>query len=94
MARWELPARLIGYEYRGLRSGVSSNTGKSWMTMILEEPEGGARQMSVSVPEDMQADIFNLGLRKGDFISCEVLGRVTDNYQFIQLVSIPELYEV
>lgn len=94
MARWELPSTLVGYEFRGLRSGVSQSSGNAWMQLVLEEPEGGARQMTISVPQDMQGEVYNLGLRKGDYVTCQVLGRVTDNYQFIQLEALPELYDL
>lgn len=77
---------LAGYEYRGVRSGQGQNG--TWMSLILESPEE-SEQIEVNVPQDLQADVYSLGLRKGQMLSIEVqaaCGRTREgrNYDYIR----------
>ena len=92
-----LNCNLDNMEYRGVRSGVGRDSGKPWMSLVLEDSE--AQQIQVSVPGDMQQDVASLGLRKGDQLLVAVravAARATqqnmDN-SYIQLQAIPEVYE-
>lgn len=63
-------------EYRGMQSGVGKESGKPWMSLVCEDND--ARQVQLTVPQDMQSEIYNLGLRKGDMISVHVLAVAFD----------------
>ena len=67
---FSLNVHLEGYEYRTLRAGVGPKG--PWLSLVLENTED-ARQLDVSVPKDMQADVYNLGLKKGDILSLDVV---------------------
>lgn len=81
------------YEYRGMRSGQGSN-GRTWMSIIVEEGGQDPNQLDVSVPAEMQADVMNLGLRKGDLLDMRVLAVAGSSggksYDFVQLQALPE----
>lgn len=88
---------LDNMEYRGMRSGVGRDSGKPWMSLVLEDSE--ASQIDVSVPADLQSDVNSLGLHKGDMLLVMVRAvarRATPQNQdnsYVQLVAIPEVYE-
>ena len=80
-------------EFRRQRYGVSSNTGKAWMSLVFEDSEG--YQVECSVPADMQQDMLDEPLEKGDL--CNVALRAVakaDGSSYVQLRSLPELCEV
>lgn len=85
-----LSVTLESMEYRNLRSGVGKESGKPWMSLVLEDE--GANQIDISVPADMQGDVYGLGLRKGDMItlSARAVAR-NDGNSYIQLLALPEL---
>lgn len=83
---FSINATLKNYEYRGSRSGTSSN-GNAWFSLILENPDD-ARQIDVSVPSEMQGEIMNLGLRKGDVLTLDVVAVSSDKYSFVRLVKV------
>lgn len=80
-------------EYRGMRTGVSASSGRQWMSVMFEDED--AQQLSISVPNDLIADVYQLGLRKGD--SCNIAFRAVaraDGNSYLMLNAIPELTEV
>lgn len=83
--------KLSGCEYRGIRTGIGNRTGKRWMTLVVEDDT--ARQIDVSVPDDMQQAIESMALVKGDaldlVVDCVAGGRGDKAYSFINLVNIP-----
>lgn len=87
-----LSCMLDHMEYRGMRTGTGSKSNQPWMLLVLED--GDAQQVEVSVPRDMQGDIYSLGLRKGDFImACVRAVARADGNSYVQLVALPEIYE-
>ena len=87
---FNIACTLHNYEYRGLRTGFSAKTNRSWMSIILESPDD-ARQLDVSVPDDLQADIYNADLQKGDVLAVPVVAVAAQNYNFVRLTSVPIL---
>ena len=85
---FRLKSTLVGYEFRAIQSGVSSQSGKPWMNVIFEEPDTCA-QVSARVPADMQQYIHDLHLKKGSYYDCEVVGIAGDDYAYINLLSLP-----
>lgn len=80
------------YEYRGVVSGVSAKTGNPWMSLKFEDEE--AEQFQVSVPLDMQGDVYNLGLRRGTYYIVLLRAVATaDGNNYLQLLALPELDE-
>lgn len=87
-----LSCTLDHMEYRGMRTGTGSKSNQPWMMLVLED--GDAQQCEVSVPRDMQGDVYSLGLRKGDYIMCSVRAVArADGNSYVQLVALPEIYE-
>lgn len=78
-------------EYRGCQSGTSKE-GRPWMSLIFEDKD--TNQISVSVPSDMQGDVYSLSLRKGDMcvINVRAVARADGN-SYVQLRAIPEILE-
>lgn len=74
-----------------MRSGVSAKTGNPWYSLVLESPE--SEQVDVTVPAELQADVMNAQLRKGELIDCVVLAVSSQNYSYIRLVSIARVYD-
>ena len=79
---FNLPVHLEGYEYRALRTGQGKNG--TWMSIVLENPDD-ARQVDVSVPQEMQSDIYNLGLKKGDVLTLDVTAYAGVDYSRVRL---------
>lgn len=77
-------------EYRGFRSGFSEKTGKQWMSLMFED--GEAQQLSISVPNDMIGDVYQLGMRKGDMyeVDFRAVARADGN-SFIMLNAVPTM---
>ncbi len=83
---------LDSMEYRAIQSGRSQKTGNPWMSLVFENSD--ADQLSVSVPSDMQADVYGLGLRKGDMcVICVRAVAMADGNSYVQLVALPELMD-
>lgn len=77
-------------EYRGEQSGTSDRG--PWLSLIFEDSE--CNQLSVSVPKNMQGDVYALGLRKGDMCAIAVRAVATaDGNSYIQLLAVPEILE-
>ena len=77
-------------EFRAIQSGRSQKTGNNWMSLVFENDE--AEQLSVSVPSDMQSDVYSLGLRKGDVCVISVRAvAMADGNSYVQLTALPEL---
>ena len=60
---------LEGYEFRGVKSGTTDKG--TWMSLVVENED--AEQCEVRVPQELQAGVYGLGLRKGDTVTCEVV---------------------
>lgn len=89
---FRLDVTLTELEYRGKASGSSSKTGNRWMSLIFEDSE--TQQINVSVPSDMQDDVLDLGLRKGEICNVSVVAVArADGNSYIQLRAIPEPLE-
>lgn len=90
MMAFVLNVNLDGYEYRGVRTGVGRESGKPWMSLILEDKE--ANQVDISVPQDIQGDVYSLALSRGDVISVPVRAVArADGNSYIQAVDLPRL---
>lgn len=81
----------LDVEYRGMRSGVSSKTDKTWMSLLFEDEEQS--QLNVSVPAEMQAAVNLMQLRKGD--QCHIQIRASaradgNSYLMLQDISVDE----
>lgn len=77
-------------EFRVLRSGKGRESGKVWMSLVLEDQD--SQQVEVSVPADYQSDVYGLGLRKGDIVSLSVRAVArNDGNSYIQLTEVPVL---
>lgn len=85
---FNLQVNLEGYEYRGTTQGVSSKTGKPWMSLVLESPTD-ARQVDVSVPEEYQETVRLLKLEKGNVVDCPVIAVAAQTYNFVRLAGVP-----
>lgn len=84
---FRIECTLENYEFRVLRSGVSTKTGQPWYSLVLESPTA-AEQVDVSIPAELQADVLNLGLVKGDTFSCRVLAVSSKDFSFVRLVQV------
>ena len=82
---FSLPVHLEGYEYRAMRTGQGQNG--TWMSIVLENPED-ARQVDISVPQDMQSDVYNMHLSKGDVLTLDVVAYAGAEYSRVRLVEI------
>lgn len=79
-------------EYRAIRSGVGKESGKPWMSLVLEDEN--SNQVDVSVPQELQGDVYGLGLRKGDIVNLLIRAVArNDGNSYIQLRAIPEKRE-
>lgn len=88
-----LNVKVQGVEYRGCQSGISSQTGKPWMSAIFED--GDCNQINVSVPAELQGSFYSFGLAKGDV--CDVKIRAVaraDGNSYITLQELPEMADV
>lgn len=83
---------LSDMEFRALQTGTSSQNNRTWMSLVFEDAE--ANQVSVSVPSDMQSDVYALALRRGDLctIAIRAVARADGN-SYVQLRAVPELLE-
>lgn len=88
---FRIECTLENYEFRVLRSGVSTKTGQMWYSLVLESP--AAEQVDVSIPADLQGDVLSAGLVKGDSVSCVVLAVSGKEYSFVRLVRITRVID-
>lgn len=80
------------YEYRGMVTGVSAKTGRQWMSLRLEDEQ--AEQIEISVPSEMQGDVFNMSLNKGDLIEVSFVAVARSNgNSYVMLNALPEYCE-
>lgn len=82
-------------EFRGLSSGLGKND-RTWMSLRIEYQGlgGEVETTEVSVPSEMQADVYAMGLKKGQMMNLPVVvaaGRRRDgsSYDYIQLTALP-----
>lgn len=86
-------------EYRGKNGGVGKN-GKQWMQITCESlDEDNNVRYELTVPEDLQGDVYRLGLRKGDivevlFLARHGVGQSGSQYGYLQLQRCPILIEL
>lgn len=87
-----LECNLSEVEYRACRAGKSQSTGNLWMSLVFEDMD--AQQIECSVPQDMQGDVYSLGLCRGDVcnIAIRAVARADGN-SYIQLRAVPEVLE-
>lgn len=89
---FRIACTLESMEFRAIQSGRSAKSGNNWMSLVFENPD--AEQLSVSVPSEMQADVYSLGLRKGDMCVISVRAvAMADGNSFVQLTALPELMD-
>ena len=85
-----LNCSLGSMEFRALRSGKGRESGKVWMSLVVEDSD--SQQIEVSVPADYQSDVYSLGLRKGDIVDLNVRAVArNDGNSYIQLTDVPVL---
>lgn len=89
---FRIDCTLEDYEFRVLRSGVSSKSGQNWYSLVLESPT--AEQVDVSVPAELQGDVLSAGLVKGDHVSCAVTAVSSKDYSFVRLIRINRVIDV
>lgn len=89
---FQINCTLESIEYRGLRTGVGRESGRTWMSLVVED--ANSQQVEISVPADLQSDIYALHLVKGDFINVSIRATArNDGQSYVQLIAIPELCE-
>ena len=89
---FRLDVTLGSVEYRGMRTGKSTKTGNPWMSLVLEDSD--ANQIEVSVPQDMQGDVYGVGLRKGDMLALGIRAvAMSDGNSYIRLTALPQILE-
>lgn len=89
---FRLQVKLPEVEYRGTRSGLSTKTGKRWMSLVLEDLD--SNQIECSVPEDMQSDVLGLHLTRGDMCAVTLLAVArADGNSYIQLTALPTVLD-
>lgn len=80
---------LSDVEYRGIQTGQGKNG--PWMSLILEDSsEGTIRNVNVSVPQELQSDIYNKGLQKGEVLTICVRAISGDGYGYLKYEGIIE----
>lgn len=84
---FRIECTLDNYEFRVLRSGVSTKTNQPWYSLVLESPTA-AEQVDVSIPTELQGEVLSLGLVKGDAFSCRVLAVSSKDYSYVRLVQV------
>lgn len=88
-----LVVKLEKMEYRNVRSGVGRESQKTWMSLVVEDDN--ANQIDISVPMELQSDVYGLGLRKGDLIDLDVRAVArNDGNSYIQLLATPDVCDV
>lgn len=86
-------------EFRSLNSGPRKD-GKTWMSIRTESlGNQNTRIWEINVPNDMQSEIYNLGLKKGDCLNVVFTARCGTSqggrsYDYLELEHVPELIEV
>lgn len=79
-------------EYRGYQSGFSEKSQRDWLTLIFEDDE--CDQIQASVPANMQNDVREMHLSKGDHCAISILAVATNSgNSYVQLTALPELLE-
>lgn len=84
-----LNCTLRNMEYRSQRSGTSQKNGQPWLSLVLEDSD--ANQIDVSVPVDLQSQVYALHLCKGDVVSIDVRAAATNDYSYVRATSCPVL---
>lgn len=89
-------ARLIGYEYRGCKSGVSQKSGKAWTSLRYESPDGASVDINVPSNEPSLVGIAEK-LSKGTIYNLDVTAVATaprgdaGARSYVQLRGVPQL---
>ena len=93
-----VPKIVKNVEFRALNSGISGN-GTQWMSLKTESlDEGTTYDWEFTVPKDLQAEVYNLGLRKGDYMQCVFTARYGRaqsgrEYGYLQLDKVPMTFD-
>lgn len=85
-------------EYRGRNERVG-NDGRTWVSLKFEDLSEDARVYEIGVPQDLQGDVYRVGLRKGDIVQVVFLARQGRSqsgrdYGYLQLQRVPVIVEV
>ena len=86
-------------EYRGRNAGTGKN-GKEWLSLKCETlDEDNSLDYELTVPQDLQGDVYRLGLRKGDYIDVIFtarygMGQGGSAYGYLQLQRCPMLVDI
>lgn len=87
-------------EFRGLNTGTSGN-GNSWMSLKVEYTtnSGSTIDWEINVPKDLQGNVYNVGMQKGDILDIEFVARngrsqAGRDYGYLQLERVPQLVEI
>lgn len=83
--------QLSGYEYRAMRTGEGKNG--TWMSLVFETPKE-ARQIDISVSKELQSDVYNLQLSKGDKVDMLVTAYAGNEYSRVSLQQITGIVDV
>lgn len=88
---FRLNVHLESFEFRKLNTG----TGRKgpWMSLVMEDPED-ASQVDVSVPSDMQGDVYGYQLAKGDKVTMDVVAFAGPEYSRVTLKAITRIVDV
>ena len=89
---FRLSVRVPNVEYRGYQQGYSERSKRNWLTLIWEDQE--FNQLQTSVPAEMQNDVREMSLRKGERCEIAILAVATaDGNSYVQLRALPEVYD-
>lgn len=86
-------------EFRALNTGVSNN-GNQWMSIKVEySGTSGTIDWEITVPKDLQGDVYNTGIRKGEICDITFSARAGTSrngreYNYLQLERVPVILEV
>lgn len=87
---FRLNVDLEKYEFRALRTGNGKNG--VWMSIVLESPKD-ASQVDVSVRSQMQPEIYDLQLKKGDVLTVNVVAFAGPDYSRVTLEKVLQVVD-
>lgn len=79
-------ALMYDMEYRGTESGVSTKTGKEWVTHKFEDKD--ARQLEVSVPQDKRVTYPKSYFTKGNLYTLSLRAVAGKESSYVQLLEV------
>ncbi len=85
-----LNCSLESVEFRAMRTGVGRDSKKSWMSLVLEDSD--SNHLEISVPQDLQGEVYGLSLQKGDILKVDIRAVArNDGNSYVQLRGVPML---